>query len=541
MVATLRAALIDWRNYLVGIFTQFIANPVIGRELRVRVRLRRGYLLQAAYLAFMVLIVALAYQSVVGDADNLRNPFDLQNALVEFYRIVLGTLITLIALIAPALTANAITLERERKTIDLLLATPLTARQLLTGKLVASFAFVILLLALTMPVSAVCVLMGGTSFGDLIRAYVIVAFSTATLCAIALFTSVYARNSTLAVLWSYARVGAFLLFTSMLVSLQAAFSSFAGSGTGVRLLFPMALLNPFAALYAADTELDMVYFKLPSWAVAVIVNLLFIRLLLTSAARKVGLYDKDVMPSLRRQVLFLAPLWIVLNFVPVLARGRFIGLGVLWVISPLEAAMLIALGVAPILALAAWISPFGKDDDKECSNDGVFRLSKMFSPAPSGAFPFLLTTWLLMIGALIGSFAWTRLLTVLGLAFWEFIAALIFYFTGVWVLFWGVGRACSVFLRGRSLSGARALTITILTALTVLPVFVHLLFYVYPYESAALNVWLWMPFFEAMSNPTSINVPTRLFLWGSVTLLLGVILGAFTSRRTPRVPLEPQD
>ncbi|MDW8052819.1 MAG: ABC transporter permease subunit [Armatimonadota bacterium] len=540
MATAIRAALVDWRNYLIGMFTQFVANPVIGRELRVRVRLRRGYLLQAAYLAFMVLIVALAYQSVVGDANNLRNPFDLQNALVEFYRIVLGTLIALVVLIAPALTANALTLERERKTIELLLATPLTARQLLTGKLVGSFAFVILLLALTMPVSAVCVLMGGTSFGDLIRAYVIVAFSTATLCAIALFTSVYARNSTLAVLWSYGRVGAFLLFTMVLVALQDMYGRSAGSGAGVRLLFPVALFNPFAALFAADTELDMVYFKLPSWAVAVIINLLLTRLLLTGAARKVGLYDKDVMPSLRRQVLFLAPLWIVLNFVPVLALGGLTGLGVRAIGRP-EAVMLIALGVAPILALAAWISPFGKDEDKECHDDGVFRLSKMFSPAPSGALPFLLTVWLLMIGALIGSFAWTRLLTALDLAFWEFMGALIFYFTGVWVLFWGVGRACSALLRGRSLSGARALAITILTALTVLPVFVHLLFYVYPYDSVALNVWLWMPFFEAISSPISADVPTRLFLWGSATLLLGAILGAFTSKRASRVLLKPQD
>jgi hypothetical protein len=103
----------------------------------------------------------------------------VQQALVEFYRVVMAMLIALIVLIAPALTANAITLERERKTMDLLLATPLTARQLLVGKLVGSFAFIVLLLALTLPVSAVSVLLGGVSFPELLKAYLLIASARA--------------------------------------------------------------------------------------------------------------------------------------------------------------------------------------------------------------------------------------------------------------------------------------------------------------------------------------------------------------------------
>ncbi|MFN3690934.1 MAG: ABC transporter permease, partial [Fimbriimonadales bacterium] len=304
-MAVIRTALQDWRKYVVGMFTQLLANPVIGRELRVRVRLGRGYLLQAAYLAFMILIVALAYEWVVSDENNLRNPFQMQSALKGFYYTVLGTLITLIVLIAPALTSNAITLERERKTMELLLTTPLTARHLLTGKLTASFAFIVLLLALTLPVNAVSVLLGGVSFGDLLRAYAIVASGALVLCGIALFTSAYARNSTMAVLWSYLRVGAFLLLSSVLLGLQSMIRGGvgAGGGAGVSLYFPAMLLNPFSALIAADTSVDLIRWQVPSWIVGVVLCLLFTRLLLTSAARKVGLYDKDAMPSLRRQLL----------------------------------------------------------------------------------------------------------------------------------------------------------------------------------------------------------------------------------------------
>jgi ABC-type transport system involved in multi-copper enzyme maturation permease subunit len=229
-MAVIRTALMDWRKYLVGVFTQVLGNPVVGRELRVRVRVGRGYLLQAFYLAFMILIVALAYEAAIGDNTNLSNPVRVQQALVEFYRVVMAMLIALIVLIAPALTANAITLERERKTMDLLLATPLTARQLLVGKLVGSFAFIVLLLALTLPVSAVSVMLGGVSFPELLKAYLLIASGGLVLCAIGLFTSAYARNSTLAVLWSYLRVGGFLFLTGFLVMMQEAFVAGAGWG-----------------------------------------------------------------------------------------------------------------------------------------------------------------------------------------------------------------------------------------------------------------------------------------------------------------------
>lgn len=535
-MAVIRTALQDWRKYVVGIFTQILANPVIGRELRVRVRLGRGYLLQAAYLAFMILIVALAYEWVVSDENNLRNPFQMQNALKGFYYTVLGTLIALIVLIAPALTANAITLERERKTIDLLLATPLTARHLLTGKLTASFAFIVLLLALTLPVNAVSVLLGGVSFGDLLRAYLIVASGALALCSIALFTSVYARSSTMAVLWSYLRVGAFLLLTSGLLGLQGAMGGMmggvgaGGGGAAVSLYFPAVLLNPFSALIAADTEVNLIRWQVPSWIVGVVLCLLFTRLVLTSAARKVGLYDKDVTPSLRRQLLVLLPGYVMLTTIPVVQAAPLGRAGVAGVDATLAAALII-LCVAPFIVLAAWIAPFGKDDDKECPNDGIFRLSKMFTAAPSGALPFLITLWALMLGAFLLSLYWAGTLAAFDITLWEFSITMMVYLTGMWVLFWGIGRFCSVLLKGASLVGARALTLGVITAIITLPIILHLLFFVDTLDSPAMALWIFTPFYEVFANMDNPENPLQLFAWGAAMLILGALLGMLTGKR----------
>lgn len=527
-MAVIRTALHDWRKYLIGVFTQILANPVIGRELRVRVRLGRGYLLQAAYLAFMILIVALSYVWVVSDESNLSNPFQMQSALKGFYSIVLGTVIALIVLIAPALTANAITLERERKTIDLLLTTPLTARHLLTGKLVGSLAFIVLLLALTLPVNAVSVLLGGVSFGDLLRAYVLVACGSLVLCSIALFTSVYARNSTMAILWSYLRVGALLFLTKIFLALQSETLVGAGGGIGVNFYFPIALLNPFSALVAADTSVDLIRWQVPSWMVGVVLCMLVTRLVLTSAARKVGLYDKDVMPSLRRQLLMLLPACVMLTTIPLLRIPHPVG----WMggVDITVVMILLTINVVPFLVLAVWIAPFGKDDDKECPNDGIFCLSKMFSAAPSGALPFLITAWSLTLGAFLLSLYWTGILAAFGMVEWEAVLTMMVYLTGLWVFFWGIGRLCSVLLKGNSLVGARALTLGVICAIVTLPIIVH----ANDLRSPALYLWIFTPFFARDVDFRISETTARFFFWGVALLIIGGLLGMLTGKRQER-------
>jgi ABC-type transport system involved in multi-copper enzyme maturation permease subunit len=522
-MAAIRTALMDWRKYLVGVFTQVLGNPVIGRELRVRVRVGRAYLLQAFYLAFLILIVALAYQAAIGDNPDLRNPVRVQEALVGFYRIVMSMLVALIALIAPALTANAITLEHERKTMDLLLATPLTARQLLVGKLLGSFAFIVLLLALTLPVSAVSVLLGGVSFPELLKAYLLIACGGLVLCAIALFSSVYARNSTLAVLWSYLRVAGFLLATGVLVALQEAlaFGAFGGRGAGaLNLAFPQALLNPFAAPFVADMQVDFVRWQVPAWIVGVVICLLFTRLTLTAAARKVGLYDKDVLPSARRQLVLLFPLNMLLCVLPLLARGGAGG-------AEFAILVIVLLCVAPFLLLAAWIAPFGLDGDTPCPDDGVFKPSRMFTAAPSGALPFLWTVWLLTAGALILVLYQSGIPAIMDPLLWNYLLSMLIYFTGVWMLFWGIGRYCSVMLRARSLATARALTLVIITGVITLPVIIDLMFFWDRAEFVAMQLWVFKPFFDALSDPRSVKIHDAMFLWGSGMTLVGLLLGAF--------------
>lgn len=521
----------DWWRYLMGIPMQLWGNPVVSRELRVRVRLGRSYLLQSAYLGFLILITMLAYTNLVFEEVG-RNPFSAQQYLQEFHTIVMVTLSTLIVLIAPGLTANAITLERERRTIDLLLATPLTARQLLTGKLVGSLAFTILLLALTLPISGVSVLLGGATFRELLETYVLIACSAMVISAIALFSSVYARSSTIAVLWSYVRVGLFVLILAWATLLQREMRTSARppAATGQELVLPISALSPYSAPFVADTVMQIGGVQIPGVVVGVIFCLLMTRLLLTGSAIKVGLYDKDSLPSLRRQILFAMGLFAWLNSAPLLqvlvpaipARD-----------APWLILFLIGITAMPMLFLTLFVAPYGVREGRPSPNDGVFQPLKMFSASPSGALPYLLTVWIAGVtGLVMGGIPFLHLLTK---EHWAGIFAMLLHYSGCIVFLWALARLCSTLLRGRSVVGARMLTFACYTTVLLAPFILALLFA--PPEPSTYSPFLFASIFYPLfvsPDPDPTEMYLAFFSYGVVLWILGLFMSFLVERHTNR-------
>lgn len=539
-MAVIRTALLDWRKYFIGIFTQFLGNPVIGRELRVRVRFARAYWLQALYLLFLILIVSIAYAGTLGSQISM-DPYRAQQYLQQFYWIIFGTLTSLIVLIAPGLTASAVTLERERRTLDLLLATPLSARELLTGKLVGSFAFLVLLLALTLPASAVCVLLGGATFGEVLESYLMLAMSGLTLSAVALFTSAYSRNSMWAVFGGYLLCFFYLAGTLpfTLIGFAIAGSGGAPGLTGRELLVPLAVLNPFSAPSIAGFYLKIGSLEIPAWVVSIVVCLLFVRLVMTGAARRVGLYDKDVLPSFRRQLLVVAGIYAYLTTAGLATALSRVGGG-----TGLDTIALFTTIISLPMALAVLlITPIGKRDEHPMVDDGLFKPWRMFQASAAGALPYITLLWLVIVGAmLLGSISLWKLLT---LPQKQAFFAVAFYLYCVWVLLWGVARLASRLIGHLGLGVARWMSITLAVAMVILPPFVQTLllgeFSTRFYELTPIQ-WLWFPipllcFFDefyrsyGFTTPPYLEPLSMLIYAGFGWLLVGLSLGLIAHQR----------
>ncbi len=528
----------DWWRYGTGIVTQVVGNPVVARELRVRVRLARAYWLQALYLLFLLLIVGIAYMGTLGSQISM-DPYRAQTYLQQFYWVIFGTLTALIVLIAPGLTAGAITQERERRTLDLLLTTPLSARELLTGKLVGSFAFLVLLLALTLPASAVCVLLGGTTFGEVLESYFMLALSGLCLSAVALFTSAYSRSSMWAVFGGYLLCFFYLGATLPFVLFSLAMTVSGGAGlTGQELLAPLGVLNPFSAPLVAGFYLKLGTMQIPAWVVSLAVCLLFVRLVMTGAARRVGLYDKDVLPSFRRQLLVVAGLYAYLMAAGFSTAIRTVGGG-------LEFVVLLILLIAGIMGLVVLlVSPIGRRDEQPMVDDGVFNLWRMFRASAAGALPYITLLWLVVSGALVlGSFSVWKALT---LAQQMAAFTVMFYLYGVWVLLWGVARLASALVGHHGLGVARWFAITLAIALMIMPLLLQaLLIGEFPdrFEDAGPILWCWFPmalldFIGEMSRTSgflrasSIDSFQVMVGAGMGWLAVGLLLGLLTHLRT---------
>src|SRR6185295_9683946 len=77
-----------------------------------------------------------------------------------FSSLALGAVL-LLAFITPALTAGAVSGERERRTLDLLLVTRASPLGLVLGKLAGSLLYVLFLLLAALPAFALVYLYGG--------------------------------------------------------------------------------------------------------------------------------------------------------------------------------------------------------------------------------------------------------------------------------------------------------------------------------------------------------------------------------------------
>jgi ABC-type transport system involved in multi-copper enzyme maturation permease subunit len=94
-----------------------------------------------------------------------------------------------VVFLAPAATAGAISLEREKQTLDLLVVTPITSLAIVLGKLLSALVYVWLLIAASIPLTAVVFVYGGVAPDDILRGYLVLIVTALGLGSFGLFCS----------------------------------------------------------------------------------------------------------------------------------------------------------------------------------------------------------------------------------------------------------------------------------------------------------------------------------------------------------------
>src|SRR5947209_6276905 len=173
----------------------FRDNPVLIRELLVNLRSNRAFTLQLLYVTFLGVVVYFAWpgEGKLVSADLAQRLFNMF-FLGQFF---------LVALVAPSFAAGSITGEKERKTYEMLLASPLKPTSILVGKLLSSLTYLVILILSSLPLVIICFLLGGILLSEIFRAYLILVLAAGTFGLLSLACSSYFSRTSSALVVSY--------------------------------------------------------------------------------------------------------------------------------------------------------------------------------------------------------------------------------------------------------------------------------------------------------------------------------------------------
>lgn len=178
-------------------------NPVLRNESKLSVRTPRFSLMLVIYIAVLSVGTLIFYN--IYSSEVYASGINPQNA-VSLYITMAVIQAILLLFIVPSLTATSICSEREKQTLDILLSTRLRPLQIIIGKLSASSIKVIMLIICTIPLYAICGLIGGIKLSNILVLICSFIINTIFVGSIGVFISTYSKTSKAATALCYALV-----------------------------------------------------------------------------------------------------------------------------------------------------------------------------------------------------------------------------------------------------------------------------------------------------------------------------------------------
>jgi ABC-type transport system involved in multi-copper enzyme maturation permease subunit len=186
---------------------------IIERELLGLLRSPKALLILVAVALLFAMIVILKWPTsgvVQIDASQLTaaaeaetQPLSGVQARIVFQWLAYAML-TAAILIVPVFPAMSLVTEVRRRTLELLLNSPLSRTSIYLGKVGAMLGFVILLMCATLPAMGCCFLMGGVSLtADSLKLYAFLLLVCLQLIVIGMLVGTWCRSAESALRWSY--------------------------------------------------------------------------------------------------------------------------------------------------------------------------------------------------------------------------------------------------------------------------------------------------------------------------------------------------
>ena len=153
-----------------------LVGPVFTRELLLAPRRTRMYVSRASYGLALLVLMSTAWLVLTG-TQLIRDVGDLARFGMTLFQILAPLQLAVVIFFSALLAASAVSQEKDRRTLDLLLLTKLSNTELVLGKLLAALLNVFVLLAVGLPVFMLAALFGGVSFAQIGRVFAVTVLS----------------------------------------------------------------------------------------------------------------------------------------------------------------------------------------------------------------------------------------------------------------------------------------------------------------------------------------------------------------------------
>ena len=474
----------------------YFGNPASVRDFRAQMRGLRAPIILLCYLLLLVLIAGAFYSTL---QTGQVSPSTLQSSLAVYLTSTLATLEVLMALLAPALAATTVISEYERKSLDLLFSSPLTPKSFIIGKFLSAARYSLMLLALSLPITAVAVVLGGATWLDFLAAYALIACRSLVYCAIGVLFAVMTWKVVTAVGLAYVAQVAY--FVSGMSGMVTSFGSFGRGGTDAPVT---AALVPGLAVIAAPTTSTIFGQTVPNWLYGSAILLLFVRLLLVGAGSALTAAGSPETKSLRvHGLIFMTALGALTGASAGTAIPFGGGPGLAFA-TTMYWPLLVAVVFLPYLA--TW----GLDGGSKVRPNGLFAPKWLLHGSPASGLPYWLALLLVWFGS--GCVAgWPQVSAHAGDA-----AAFLALAVATALFAWSLGWVAAGMTGRQSASAARRLHVALVFLLAAVPASVGAIFSI-PLET----VWYFSPFSGLQGPPdeASIKAGTMLALAVAFTLV----------------------
>ncbi|WP_040227877.1 ABC transporter permease [Bhargavaea cecembensis] len=246
------------------------SNPVLLKEIKLRFRSPRSFIGILFYLAAMSLFV-FGFLYIMTSFDPAGT-----GALNPEQSFMMFTMLTYIQLalvlfITPGLTAGAISSEREKQTLNMLLTTTQSSFQIITGKLLSSIAFLLLMIVSGLPIYSLVFLYGGISPGQIGLILFYFLLTTVAIGSTGILFSTLIRKTVISMIATYGTMLALTAVTGFLAVFSASLNQIGqAAGTSPMAHFwasinPAVLVASLLAPGSGNILSDMTGIGLPVW------------------------------------------------------------------------------------------------------------------------------------------------------------------------------------------------------------------------------------------------------------------------------------